>query len=78
MKKPKQKSKEKATLTIAEKKKYAMPTERDYEILLKIKKLEKLKLTKEDMFLVRFIRVQLEHDWRTPLVKALDKILKKY
>lgn len=65
-------------LTPSEKKKYLLPIERDYEILSKIKKLEKLKLSKEDRFIVDFIKTQLERDWRTPLIKELDKIAKKY
>ncbi|MBN2330790.1 MAG: hypothetical protein JXC85_03165 [Candidatus Aenigmarchaeota archaeon] len=72
------KSKENVTLSTEEKRKYPMPTERDYEILSKIKKLEKLRLTKEDRELVNFIRTQLEDDWRTPLIRALNKLLRKY
>jgi len=69
----------KAYLTKFEKKKYVMSTDKDFEILAKIKKIEKMKkLSKQDRFIIKFIRTQLERDWRTPLLKALDKILKKY
>lgn len=68
----------KVHLTEYEKKKYGMSTDKDYEILLKTKRLEKLKLTKEDRFLVKLIRTQLEHDWRKPLMHTLNKILRKY
>jgi len=61
-----------------EKKKYVLSTNEDYEILSKIKQLEKLKLTKEDKYLIKFVKTQLEHDWRKPILKTLSKVLKKY
>ncbi len=64
-------------LTKTEKKKYVMLAIRDYEILSKIKQLEKLKLSKEESSLVKFARTQLERDWRKPLIYTLDKILRK-
>lgn len=69
---------DKVSLTPEEKKKYALPTELDFEIMFKIQQLEKLNLSKEDKFLVEFIKSQLEYDWRTPLVKELDKVSAKY
>ena len=68
----------KIPLTKTEQKKYVMSTDEDYEILGKIKQLEKMKLEKEEEFLIAFIRTQLEHDWRRPLVQTLNKILQKY
>ncbi len=65
-------------LTVEEKKKYAMADKRDFEILSKIKKLEKFSLPEEDKFLVEFLRTQLEKDWRTSLITLLDNLLKKY
>lgn len=65
-------------LTKSERKKYVMPTNRDYEILSKIKQLEKLALTKSEKLLVKLIRTQLEHNWRKWLIEELDKILLKY
>ena len=59
-------------------KKYLLPTERDHEILKKCKKLEKLKLSKNERELVEFIKTQLKKDWRTPLLERLDSLLKKY
>ena len=65
-------------VTIAEKKKYVLSTNTDFEILAKCKKLEKLKLTKEDRFLIKIIKAQLETDWRKSLLNTLNKLLKKY
>lgn len=63
-------------LTRAEKRKYVMPTERDYEILKKVKQLEKSKLTKEEKNIMWLIKTQLERDWRKHLLQALNKLLK--
>jgi len=59
-------------------KKYILPDEKDFLILEKIYQLEKKKLSPEDKKLVKLIRTQLEKDWRTPLVRSLDQLLKKY
>jgi len=59
-------------------KKYLLLENRDYEILEKIYKLENKALSPEDKKIVSFLRTQLEKDWRTPLVKFLDKLLKRY
>ena len=66
------------TLSESEKKKYVMSTDRDYEILSKVRQLEKMKLRKNDKILVELIRTQLEHDWRKYLIKTLDRILRRY
>ncbi|MBI4019886.1 MAG: hypothetical protein HY367_01025 [Candidatus Aenigmarchaeota archaeon] len=50
----------------------------DFEILAKCKRLEKMRLAKEDTYLVSLIKTQLECDWRRPLLKALDKLIGKY
>jgi len=50
----------------------------DFEILAKCKQLEKLNLSKEDKFLVKLIKSQLEYDWREPLIRTLNKLLRKY
>lgn len=68
----------KVLMTESEKRKYVLSTGKDYEILAKIKKLEKSKITKEDEFLLKFARTQLEHDWRKPMLQLLNKMLKKY
>ena len=73
----KQKLTKKISLTKTEKKKYVMSIDGDYEILSKVKQLEKLNLSKEEKFLVKFVRTQLEHDWRKWIIKELDKILRK-
>ena len=66
------------TLTKAEQRKYVMSTNEDYDILKKIKQLEKLKLTKEEKILVRLIKTQLEPKWRKYLLQTLNKLFKKY
>lgn len=65
-------------LTQLENKKYVMSTNQDYEILGKIKQLEKLPLTKQEKTLVKLIKTQLEYDWRKYLFLELSKLLKKY
>ena len=65
-------------LTKTEQRKYVMSTNEDYEILQKVKKLEKLKLTKEEKILVWLIKTQLEPKWRKYLLQTLSKLLKKY
>jgi len=61
-----------------DKKRYLLNDKRDYIILSKIYKLEKLELAQEDKRLVIFIKTQLKNDWRKPIIKILDKLLKKY
>lgn len=65
-------------LTKLEKNIYVMSHKRDYEILLLIKQIEKQKLTKQDKSLIRLIKTQLKKDWRTPLIKELNKLLRRY
>ena len=61
-----------------EKQEYFLSTDRDYKILDKIKQLEKQKLSAKDRGLIKFIRTQLRLDWRTPLIRLLDNMLKKH
>ena len=68
---------EKYIPTAFERKKYVLATQKDIEILGKCKELEKRRLTKEERILVKLVKTQLEEDWRTPLRKAVDKLLKK-
>ena len=35
-----------------------------------------MKLAKEDKFIIKLIKTQLENDWRKPLLKTLDNLLK--
>lgn len=66
-------------LSKTEKRKYVMSTDRDFEILAKIHQIEKNKrISKKEKDLLRFIKTQLELDWRTPILKTLNKILEKY
>lgn len=62
----------------AEKKKYILSTDYDFEILAGCRQLENMKLAEEDRSLVKLIKTQLEADWRKPLLSALDKLLRKY
>ena len=59
-----------------EKKKYIFKEKRDYEILELVHKLEKLKLSDYEKFLLLWARTQLEDDWRKPLLQIL-KVMKK-
>ena len=61
-----------------ENKKYILSTDEDYEILGRVKKLEKLNLNSEHRSLVKFIKTQLEIDWRKSLLYTLNQLLKKY
>ncbi|HIG97196.1 MAG TPA: hypothetical protein HA230_02520 [Candidatus Aenigmarchaeota archaeon] len=65
------------SITKSEKKKYVMSTSEDYEILQKVKKLEKRELTKDDKILIKLVRTQLEREWRKHLIIVLNKILRK-
>ena len=65
-------------LTPKERKRYVLGETRDYVILAKLKFLESRKLLKRDRDLLRLLRTQLERDWRKPLIKFLDQLLKKY
>lgn len=64
-------------LTPLEKKKYLLLEKSDFEILGKCKELEKMKLNKADKEMVKFIKTQLERDWRKYLLKELNELLKK-
>lgn len=68
----------KISATKHEKKKYVLSTKQDYEILGMCKELEKRKLTKQGKSVVKLIKSQLEHDWRKPLKRELNKLVKKY
>ncbi len=61
-----------------ERKRYVLKENRDYGILFKCKLLEKQKLSSTDRLLIKFIRTQLEDDWREPILRLLKKLLKKY
>ena len=65
-------------LSAYEKRNYLMPDKKDFLILSKIKKLEQKKLSKTDKDTIKLIRTQLKKDWRTPLIKYLNKLAKKY
>ena len=58
--------------------KYVLSTYQDYEILEKVYRLENKSLKTQDKNLIRFIRTQLELDWRKQIIKELDDLAKKY
>lgn len=68
----------KFAIATADQKKYVLATDDSYIILGKCKKLEKLKLSNDDKNLVKLIKSQLEDEWRKPLIKKLNEILKQY
>jgi len=61
-----------------EEKDYVLSTNQDYEILCKIKQLEKQKLSVVDIRLIKFIRTQLRQDWRTPIIELLNDLSERY
>lgn len=65
-------------ITPYEKKNYVLADKEDLIILKKIKDLEKKKLSKEDKDLVKFIRTQLKKNWRLPIIRYLNRLLKRY
>ena len=65
-------------ITPSEKKRYVLSQDKEIKILLKCKQLEKLKLTKQDKYLVKLIKTQLEDDWRKPLLKEVNKLVRRY
>ncbi len=58
-------------------KRYLIDNRRDLSIYTQIKKLEKKKLSKQDKELVKFIKTQLEKDWRKYLLIKLKKLNKR-
>lgn len=78
LKERKQKLQKRIKITKTEQQKYVLSTDEDYEILSKIKRLEKQPLNAQEQFLVKFVRTQLEHDWRAWIIRELNKILRKY
>jgi hypothetical protein len=58
-------------------KKYIIDNKKDLEIWNKIKKLEKKKLIMQELETIKLIKTQLQEDWRTPLIKYLNKLSKK-
>ncbi len=77
-KKRQQKLTKRFPLTKTEQRKYVMSTNEDYEILKKVKQLEKLKLTKEEKSLIWLIKTQLDFDWRKYLIRTLNQLIRKH
>lgn len=74
----KQKLTKKFKVSTTENRKYVLSTNTDFDILAKCKHLEKMKLSKKDREFVRFVKTQLEHDWRKPIIRELDKLMREY
>ena len=74
--------KQKITKTLkvspTDKKKYALATDIDLEILNQCNVLAKQKLSESDEELIELIKSQLLDDWRSPLLKKLKSLFKKY
>ena len=66
------------TTTTEEKKKYPLPLNEDYIILSLCRELEQRALSAADRQLVALAKTQLEHEWRTHLIKTLRKLKEKY
>lgn len=56
---------------------YLFIKKQDKAIFRKLSEFEDKKLTKKDEELVKFLYSQLEKNWRDPLEKFIDKMLKK-
>ena len=56
---------------------YILDKKQDQCIFAKLAQFQKQKLSKEKEKLVKFLYTQLETDWRTPLEKFIDKLLKQ-
>lgn len=78
LKDKKQKITKKFKVSPIDKKKYVLATDADLEILGICNILVKQKLSENDRKLVDLIKSQLLDDWRSPLLKALNQLLKKY
>ncbi len=63
---------------LGDKKRYVLEKKGDYQILKRIYQLEKKKLSAVDKQVVKLIRTQLRHDWRMPLLRELNRLLRKY
>ncbi|OGM90105.1 hypothetical protein A2108_00475 [Candidatus Wolfebacteria bacterium GWA1_42_9] len=55
---------------------YILDKEQDKCIFKKLNKFKNRKLSKDKEKLVRFLYTQLERNWRTPLEKFIDRLLK--
>ncbi|MBI4434939.1 hypothetical protein HY635_03980 [Candidatus Uhrbacteria bacterium] len=65
-------------VTAEEREQYVIATERDLDILDKVKRLDRCTLSEDDARIVALIRTQLEHDWRTPLLAELNRLMGHY
>lgn len=68
----------KFAVKLQDRRRYILSTDQDYKILGKIYELERKKLSEKDKSLVKLVRTQLEHHWRTPIIKFLDGLVEKY
>lgn len=68
----------KFSIKLKDKKRYVLSTDDDYVILDMIYQLEQKNISKSDRASVKLIRTQLEHDWRIPIIRFLNRLIKKY
>jgi len=78
LKAKKQKITKSFKINVSDKMKFVLSTDADLEILNQCNILMKEKLSKDDKELVELIKSQLLDDWRTPLLKSLNALLKQY
>ncbi|MDO8664804.1 MAG: hypothetical protein Q7K44_04665 [Candidatus Liptonbacteria bacterium] len=55
---------------------YILDKAQDRRIMRKLNMLSKIKFNKNDEKLIKLLYSQLETDWRTPLEKFIDQLLK--
>jgi hypothetical protein len=60
-----------------EKRNYVFKEKDDFVILSKIKRLEEKRLQPTEKEMVKLARSQLKRNWRTPLIRFLDKMMEK-
>lgn len=61
-----------------EKRLYVLSTDPDFKILSQCKDLERLQLSKEDRSIIKLVKSQLQDDWRSSLIAALNRLARRY
>ncbi|MEK6928775.1 MAG: hypothetical protein AABW65_02370 [Nanoarchaeota archaeon] len=65
-------------ITRLERRTYVLKEPEDITILLKIKEVERCRLSKSDKKIVELLRSQLKKNWRDPLIHHLNTMLRRY
>ena len=56
---------------------YILKEKQDFEIFDKIQFLQKQsKISKQEKYFLKFLKTQLKQDWRKPIVKELNRMLR--